>query len=123
MGKSAWLLVATAAVLLACARPSPRPAAPPLLAAHAPPAPETAAPEPVAAPRVDFTRDLRPLLESRCTPCHFAGGKMYDRLPFDRPETLRLLGDKLFTRIKEPEEQALLRTFLAQPATASEPGS
>ena len=41
---------------------------------------------------------------------------MYERLPFDRPETIRELGEKLFTRIKSEEEQALIRAFLAQPA-------
>ena len=28
-------------------------------------------------------------------------GKMYDRHPFDRPETIHRLGEKLFTRIKD----------------------
>lgn len=67
--------------------------------------------------RVSFETQIRPMLEARCRPCHFAGGKMYGRLPFDRPQTIRLLGDKLFTRIKDPQEQALLRSFLAQEAT------
>jgi len=40
---------------------------------------------------------------------------MYARLPFDRPETIRLLGTALFTRIKDEEEQALIRAFLAGP--------
>lgn len=39
---------------------------------------------------------------------------MYERLPFDQPETIRTLGERLFTRIKEEEQQALIRTFLAQ---------
>ena len=39
---------------------------------------------------------------------------MYRQLPFDRAETIRQLGNNLFTRIKDPKEQALLRTFLAQ---------
>ncbi|HEV2851705.1 MAG TPA: hypothetical protein VHC97_02770 [Thermoanaerobaculia bacterium] len=28
-------------------------------------------------PRVDFQKQVRPMLETRCQPCHFAGGKMY----------------------------------------------
>lgn len=76
-------------------------------------------PSPVAlgvpvAPRVDFAQDVRPILESRCRPCHFEGGRMYARLPFDRAETIRTLGDRLFTRIKTEDEQALIRRFLAQ---------
>jgi hypothetical protein len=37
---------------------------------------------------------------------------MYEKLPFDRAETIRTLGEKLFTRIKAPEEQAAIRAFL-----------
>jgi hypothetical protein len=81
-------------------------------------APESAKPTPSATPptRVDFNTQVRPLLESRCTPCHFAGGTMYERLPFDRPETIEKLGTKLFTRIKDEKEQRLIREFLAQQA-------
>ena len=64
--------------------------------------------------KVDFESQLRPIFESRCMPCHFAGGKMYERLPFDRPETIKLLGSKLFTRIKDENERRLIREFLAQ---------
>jgi hypothetical protein len=64
--------------------------------------------------KIDFATQIRPLLETRCTPCHFAGGKMYQRLPFDRAETIYALGNKLFTRIKDEHEQRLLREFLAQ---------
>lgn len=73
---------------------------------------ESSATAPPAKP-VDFTRDVRPILERRCQPCHFQGGKMYARLPFDRPETITKLGERLFTRIKEKDEQAVLRAFLA----------
>ena len=61
----------------------------------------------------DFARDVRPILERRCQPCHFEGGKMYARLPFDRPETVSKLGEKMFTRIKAPDEQKIIRAFLA----------
>jgi hypothetical protein len=39
---------------------------------------------------------------------------MYDRLPFDRPETIRQLGPKLFTRIKDADSQTTIRAFLSQ---------
>lgn len=68
---------------------------------------------PSAPPPVDFQAQIRPILETRCQPCHFEGGKMYEPLPFDRPETIRKLGDKMFTRIKDPKEQEALRAFLA----------
>jgi hypothetical protein len=40
---------------------------------------------------------------------------MYERLPFDREETIHTLGDLLFTRLQDPVDRELLRTFLAQP--------
>jgi len=68
-----------------------------------------------ASPRVDFATQIRPLLESRCQPCHFVGGTKYAQLPFDREKTIRDLGEKLFTRIQQKEDQALIRGFLTKP--------
>jgi hypothetical protein len=72
---------------------------------------------PASAPppaRVEFQRDVRPILEQRCQPCHFAGGKMYAHLPFDKAETIDNLGTKLFTRIKRENEQKVIRAYLAR---------
>jgi hypothetical protein len=67
----------------------------------------------VTPPRVDFKTEIRPILEQRCQPCHFAGGKMYERLPFDRPQTVVKLGTKLFTRIRDEKDRQVIRRFLA----------
>ena len=114
------MLPRTAAVgllLVACAHPaSEKPQVQPSPAAEATPStpPSSAAPTATGATKgVQFARDVRPILESRCQPCHFAGGKVYDRLPFDRPETIRQLGLKLFTRIKDEDSQATIRAFLS----------
>ncbi|MDQ2936721.1 MAG: hypothetical protein M3R67_04355 [Acidobacteriota bacterium] len=64
--------------------------------------------------KVDFATQIRPILESRCMPCHFSGGKVYQRMPFDRPETIKTLGTKLFTRLKDENERRVIRDFLAQ---------
>jgi hypothetical protein len=64
--------------------------------------------------RVDFDTQVRPILKSKCMPCHFQGGQMYDRLPFDKPETIRKLGTKLFTRITEENDRRLIEAFLHQ---------
>ncbi len=48
----------------------------------------------------DFETEIKPIFQARCQPCHFQGGKVYDKMPFDRPETINRLGAKLFTRIK-----------------------
>ena len=61
----------------------------------------------------DFATEIKPIFQARCQPCHFPGGKVYDRLPFDKPETITRLGTKLFTRIKDEKEQRLIRDFLA----------
>ena len=62
----------------------------------------------------DFARDVRPILENRCQPCHFPGGSMHAKLPFDQPDTIHQLGERLFTRIKKDQERAVIRAFLAR---------
>jgi hypothetical protein len=95
-------------------RPGPPAAAPAATAESAtvaaPPARQSAAPA-----AADFTTRVQPILAARCQPCHFPGGKMHAKLPFDDPATVRTLGERLFTRIKAPEDQAAIRAFLAQP--------
>jgi len=67
-----------------------------------------------AKPRVDFESQIKPILQSKCMPCHFTGGTMYERLPFDRAETIKKLGTKLFTRIQDENHRRLIREFLEQ---------
>jgi hypothetical protein len=76
-------------------------------------APATVSDTPKA--RVDFDTQLKPIFQSKCMPCHFSGGKMYDSLPFDKPATIRKLGTRLFTRIKDENDRKLIEDFLAQP--------
>ena len=64
--------------------------------------------------RVDFDTQLKPIFQSKCMPCHFSGGQMYDRLPFDKPATIKKLGTRLFTRIKEEHDRKLIEDFLTQ---------
>src|ERR1041385_5800160 len=67
------------------------------------------------APADPFGLKVRPILEAHCRPCHFSGGKMYERLPFDRPETIRKLGSaRLFTRLKDEEERRIVADFLGE---------
>ena len=67
----------------------------------------------------NFDKTIKPILQARCQPCHFQGGKMHDKLPFDKPETITRLGTKLFGRIKDEKEQHVIREFLE--AAKSEP--
>ena len=64
--------------------------------------------------RIDFDTQVKPIFEAKCMPCHFNGGQMYDRLPFDKPATIRKLGARLFTRIKAENDRRLIEDFLTQ---------
>lgn len=81
----------------------------------APAAPAAPAATPVHSDRIDFDTHILPVLQEKCSPCHFAGGRMYDRLPFDQEGTILLLGTQLFTRLREPLDQELIRAYLKQP--------
>ena len=117
MGHRTMILLFLPALLLACApnRVTTQQDSSPV-AAQPPPAPTPAvSPSPAAQPaRIDFETQIRPLLQEKCSPCHFPGGRMYERMPFDREETIRTLGSSLETRLKDPVDIDLLRTFLAQ---------
>jgi hypothetical protein len=67
------------------------------------------------APTPNFETEIKPIFQARCQPCHFQGGQVYEKMPFDKPETIKRLGTKLFTRIKDEKEQRLIREFLDQP--------
>jgi hypothetical protein len=60
----------------------------------------------------NFDTRIKPIFQARCQPCHFQGGQVYEKMPFDKPETITRLGTKLFTRIKDEKEQKLIREFL-----------
>jgi hypothetical protein len=72
------------------------------------------------AKRPTFASDIRPILESSCQPCHFQGGQMYEKLPFDKPETITKLGTKLFTRIKNEDQQRVIREFLSEQSSGAD---
>jgi hypothetical protein len=64
------------------------------------------------AERPTFASDVRPILESSCQPCHFQGGKMYEKLPFDKPETITKLGTK--------NQQCVIREFLLEQSASAD---
>jgi hypothetical protein len=72
---------------------------------------DTGGPRP-ASRQEQFAHTVQPILTRRCQPCHFEGGKMYARLPFDKAETVDKLGTKLFTRIKDEADRTVIRAFL-----------
>ena len=74
----------------------------------------TSSAQPSRTAKPDFDSEIKPIFQARCQPCHFQGGKVYDKLPFDKRETITRLGTKLFTRIKDEKEQQKIREFLQQ---------
>jgi hypothetical protein len=48
-----------------------------------------------------------------CSPCHFPGGKMYERLPFDKDTTIINHETGILKRIKG-DENALIKAFVQQ---------
>lgn len=53
---------------------------------------------------VDFDKDIKPILKIHCMPCHFPGGIMYSKMPFDNPKTILEHPKGIFKRIKDPAE-------------------
>lgn len=54
-----------------------------------------------------FREKLRPILSTRCAPCHEPGGKMHGRLPFDDPKTVAANAGRMATRLKGDDLKAL----------------
>jgi hypothetical protein len=74
--------------------------------------PEPAVPAPVAevASAADsFRSSVRPILSTRCAPCHEPGGKMYARLPFDDPQVVAANSTAMLRRLKGDDRAALER--------------
>jgi len=86
---------------------------------------ESAATKPSGTPvmnstaQVSFENDVLPIFKTNCNPCHFPGGKMYDRMPFDKPATILSHSDGILKRIKKDEQAAVIRQFVSQNAESS----
>jgi hypothetical protein len=63
---------------------------------------------------VSFKNDIQPILQKNCSPCHFPGGKLYEKLPFDRPSTILNHEPGIFKRIKKAEEVELFKKFIEE---------
>jgi len=63
---------------------------------------------------ISFSLQIQPILVNRCSPCHFTGGKMYEKLPFDKGETIVNHEVALLRRIKDEKEKALIQKFIGE---------
>jgi hypothetical protein len=70
---------------------------------------EKAAPPPAGETEKSFVASVRPVLSTRCAPCHEPGGKMYARLPFDDPKTVAENATAMLRRLKGDDRAALER--------------
>jgi hypothetical protein len=61
----------------------------------------------------DF-QPVREMLGRSCAPCHNPGGKMYATLPFDNPDIVSSHAPSILRRLKTPEDQQLLESWLAE---------
>lgn len=62
---------------------------------------------------INFTSQVQPILLKNCSPCHFTGGKMYERMPFDKDTTIINHEKGVLKRIKG-EENDLIKSFIQQ---------
>lgn len=74
------------------------------VAAHSSPHRSQDKPKPVT-----FNADIAPLLAAKCQPCHFKGGKVFDKLPFDQYKTVAKIAPRLHTRLKGEDEHLVAR--------------
>jgi hypothetical protein len=58
---------------------------------------------------------VKQMLSGNCSPCHIPGGKMYERLPFDNPQTVRAHSTRIAGRLEKPEDKKLLEDWLSEP--------
>lgn len=56
---------------------------------------------------LSFRQSVRPILSTRCAPCHEPGGKMYARLPFDDAATVANHAGRMGTRLKGDDLKTL----------------
>ena len=62
---------------------------------------------------IRFASEIQPILIKNCSPCHFTGGKMYERMPFDMDTTIINHEAGILRRIKG-DESVLIKAFIQQ---------
>ena len=59
-----------------------------------------------------FNAAVLPVLKKNCSPCHFPGGKMYERMPFDQPATIISHEAGALKRFKVMEEMSIVKNYI-----------
>ncbi len=60
----------------------------------------------------DFKTVIKPILQKNCSPCHFPGGKMYAKMPFDKAETIVNHQVGALKRFNDINQKELLKQFI-----------
>ena len=63
---------------------------------------------------IDYKAQILPILQKKCSPCHFAGGKMYERMPFDSSQIIINHEAGVLKRFKDEQENALIKQFIQE---------
>ena len=61
---------------------------------------------------VNFKTQVQPILVKNCSPCHFPGGKQYEKLPFDKGETIVTHEPGVFKRLKGQDDVKLVKQYI-----------
>ena len=72
---------------------------------------------------ITFDTDVKPIFERHCNPCHFPGGKLYDRLPFDQASTIIKHEQGILKRISDADEVKMIREFVQQSSSSDSSSS
>jgi len=62
---------------------------------------------------INFTSQVKPILVEHCSPCHFPGGKMYERMPFDKDTTIINHETGVLKRLKG-DNNLVIKNFILQ---------
>ncbi len=63
---------------------------------------------------IHSTSQVMPMLQKKCSPCHFEGGKMYAKMPFDKVATLITHQAGMLKRLESENEKELLKKFIRE---------
>ncbi len=64
---------------------------------------------------IHFKKTIQPILQKNCSPCHFPGGKMYAKMPFDNGETIIGHEEGALKRFNDNKvDQKLIRQFIEE---------
>jgi hypothetical protein len=73
--------------------------------------------KPIASLKPDtlhFAKQVQPIFQQHCNPCHFPGGKMYEKLPFDQGTTIAHHLPGIMKRIKQEDEVATIKRYVEE---------